>query len=902
MNNSISSNALQTTSTYNTTGLSGTESYVWTLETATNGYYLKNVSLNSSQYLNNSSSTNVSFGNKSSVWSIEFSEGKALITNTSNSNRFLGYTTSTSYNYKAYATSNLSSYDHAIIVYQLVEDINTDSTKVNIPSISITEGVFISSKIVSISCSTDDVSIYYTIDGTDPTTESILYTEPFSISETTTIKAIATKTSMNNSDVTTQTFTKVTILDGINALNEATTTTSTDFYVNLANAQVTFTGEESTKPIAYLNDENAGIYVYNVSLTLNDQYNGVWKITTKKYNNLPEITDISEVEREGTSEKSASDMAPVELSVAALEANFSSNLGRQVKIVGFDVTDATKLTDNIGIYTTTPYLGSELTADKTYTLVGYPYINGTTKTFRVVSAVEVELKDNIISGLNDTYNFDLVANEGISSYSFNATATSGATVIYEISSTDIADSEINLTDNKLTVSAPGIVTIRAYVNSDGEYMPAEKIFTVYAKGNPTIVVGNANVTYGSTFTIDSNSIEGGDNTVTCDNIDVATVDGLVINPVAVGSVVITVNTAETNVYNAGSATFILTIEAPSAVTTAPSLKTVLAEFSFTNNSWNLPEVKTTDKKSYTSNGYTFILEGGGSGNGHDFSTQNYLIMGKSGATMTFPSFDKAVTQIDVVGRNGASTSVKQNIYVGDVAVSTETTGASGTNEYIIAEDYQDAGTIYTLKVTSSHNTQITAIKVYTQTSITAKLNSYGFATFCSQYPLDFSNAESYTAWKVIGTSEEAITFEKITGKIKGGQGVLLMGEANENITLNSADCDIELEDNLLKGTLAPTAITTENGNYTNFGLSGDSFVKINDGTIPAGKAYLPVETSKLPADGEARMRLVFVDETTGIATVKTVSNDNVYYNLAGQRVATPTRGIYIVNGKKVFVK
>ena len=121
MNNSVSSNALQCTSTYNTTGLAGTESYVWTLESATGGFYMKNVSKSSSQYLNNSSSTGVSFGNKTSIWTFTFTDGIAVIQNNSNSNRFLGWTDATSHAYKAYATSNMSSsnYPHDITVYKL---------------------------------------------------------------------------------------------------------------------------------------------------------------------------------------------------------------------------------------------------------------------------------------------------------------------------------------------------------------------------------------------------------------------------------------------------------------------------------------------------------------------------------------------------------------------------------------------------------------------------------------------------------------------------------------------------------------------------------------------------------------------------------------------------------------
>ena len=91
----------------------------------------------------------------------------------------------------------------------------------------------------------------------------------------------------------------------------------------------------------------------------------------------------------------------------------------------------------------------------------------------------------------------------------------------------------------------------------------------------------------------------------------------------------------------------------------------------------------------------------------------YVILGKQDAYLELPAYDFDVEKIEVVGHSGASGYVKQNIFVDDVAVSTETTGANGvTNTYVIAEDYQAAGNVYTLKVTSNHNTQIETIKVY----------------------------------------------------------------------------------------------------------------------------------------------------------------------------------------------
>ena len=60
---------------------------------------------------------------------------------------------------------------------------------------------------VSIACDTDGATIYYTIDGTEPTTSSTKYTGAFTLSSNATVKAIAVKSGWNNSDVASTSFT-----------------------------------------------------------------------------------------------------------------------------------------------------------------------------------------------------------------------------------------------------------------------------------------------------------------------------------------------------------------------------------------------------------------------------------------------------------------------------------------------------------------------------------------------------------------------------------------------------------------------------------------------------------------------------------------------------------------------
>ena len=143
-----------------------------------------------------------------------------------------------------------------------------------------------------------------------------------------------------------------------------------------------------------------------------------------------------------------------------------------------------------------------------------------------------------------------------------------------------------------------------------------------------------------------------------------------------------------------------------------SAQEAVIDFSGSTDNWGIGTTKIVEAKEFTYNGLTIKLEGT-EGNGYRWYDTGNILMGKQGATLTLPAFNFDVERIDVVGTSGASANVTQNIFVGDEAVSTETTGAKDvTNEYKIAADKQAAGTIYVLKVTSNHNTQITKILIW----------------------------------------------------------------------------------------------------------------------------------------------------------------------------------------------
>ena len=106
--------------------------------------------------------------------------------------------------------------------------------------------------------------------------------------------------------------------------------------------------------------------------------------------------------------------------------------------------------------------------------------------------------------------------------------------------------------------------------------------------------------------------------------------------------------------------------------------------------------------------------------------------------------------------------------------------------------------------------------------------------------------------------------------------------------------------NDLAGQFVTTAKDADASIYTlQNGSKGIGMYKYNGANIQGFRAYLPYTA---PAEGGA-LRMVFDDVTTGIEGIEV--NDGgktAIYDLSGRRVSRMTKGLYIVNGKKVFIK
>ena len=107
------------------------------------------------------------------------------------------------------------------------------------PTFSIEDDEIVAGTTVTIACTTEGATIYYTTDGTEPTTASAVYSAPIVVNEEMTIKAFAVKDGYINSAVATVSYTIIVI-------NEYTVKPGTGILDNTTCYLTTFSASEPT--------------------------------------------------------------------------------------------------------------------------------------------------------------------------------------------------------------------------------------------------------------------------------------------------------------------------------------------------------------------------------------------------------------------------------------------------------------------------------------------------------------------------------------------------------------------------------------------------------------------------------------------------------------------------------
>lgn len=226
----------------------------------------------------------------------------------------------------------------------------------------------------------------------------------------------------------------------------------------------------------------------------------------------------------------------------------------------------------------------------------------------------------------------------------------------------------------------------------------------------------------------------------------------------------------------------------------------------------------------------------------------------------------------------------------------------------VLEAIQDRGIVVGGKLAT-----LTKIEIVTYATsydaVAVTIGEDGIATFSSAKKLDFTE----TGLNVYFASAISVGNVKLTKVnttwdyqgyiIKGSEGtydVPVVSNAQWNETNY-------LKGQTGKGTVAASTSTTFHYIFAKDKNGNIGFYKLKAGhELGAKKAYLETtEDIAPPASSAARVALVFDDDTTtGVEFVAMPSQPAAsgYYDLQGRQVKTPTKGLYIVNGKKIMVK
>lgn len=359
----------------------------------------------------------------------------------------------------------------------------TSTTQVEQPEFIPSNGTtFVDNLTVTASCSTEGAIIYYTTDGNNPTTVSEVFpVGGLEITKTTTLKAIAVKDGLDNSEVVTATYTKLEPYASLKALKESgiATEEGKPCVVELKDAVVTYA--DSRK--AYIQDETAGLYVFGSNkLKAGTKLNGVVAAQLALWNGLYELK-VDGGEFDNVEVTNDVEIPVQEVAVAELNQNFARYESMRVKVVDAMVTssfnDKNGEIEQNGEKIALRAADESITADvqATVDVTGYPGLYNSTKQLNVILQEDIAVKTTGKTQATLTFDSDTYSVNVGESLTVKATTNSSASVVYSSSDKTIATVDEN-TGEVQAGNKVGTVTITATVTENDEYTGATATCTM----------------------------------------------------------------------------------------------------------------------------------------------------------------------------------------------------------------------------------------------------------------------------------------------------------------------------------------------------------------------------------------------------------------------------------------
>ena len=346
------------------------------------------------------------------------------------------------------------------------------------PTFSPEAGTFYSAQSVSISCTTDGATIYYTLDGSDPTASKDVYSEPIEITETTTIKAMAVKGELTSGIVSaTYTIEQAEVLPNIAALAAQTPSEATDYNVKLENAVVTYVNGNN----AYIQDASGAILMYKREhgLSAGQTLTGTATVTYQLYNGTPEITAL-----DGITPADGTAPEPTTVEASAWNTPIATVLSQYFKVTGATITKSgskynVKLgEEDVQLYGQGDAKDFSITdLSVTYTIIGFPTLNNTTLRLQIFEVPTPESTTKEEAGLSFSED-NFTATIGQQNTFPTLNNPNGLDVTYRSTHEDVATVDEN---GVVTLVAAGKTTIIASTEGNDKYLAGNDSYELIVK-------------------------------------------------------------------------------------------------------------------------------------------------------------------------------------------------------------------------------------------------------------------------------------------------------------------------------------------------------------------------------------------------------------------------------------
>ena len=246
--------------------------------------------------------------------------------------------------------------------------------------------------------------------------------------------------------------------------------------------------------------------------------------------------------------------------------------------------------------------------------------------------------------------------------------------------------------------------------------------------------------------------------------------------------------------------------------------------------------------------------------------------------------------VTVVTGSGSNSTGVLTVQIGSETAQT-VTGASKT----LTVTTESTSANFSVKNLNDGAMRIESITI-TPTVDNPSVSSFGWATYITDYPTTFNEGDAYVVTDV-NLSEGSMTVIGVT-TVPTATPVLLKGAGEKKITVAVSAEDVTNMLSVSDGVIPSGKdawVLAKNGD-------GACFKKwTGDAAALNGRVALLLDSS-VPA-GVRMLQFNIDDVTTGISSPNhETATYNYYYNLNGQRVSKPGKGMYIKDGKIIMVK